>query len=595
MDNAEIEFIYNGAKTIIQCNIKDKMKDICKKFREKANIREDIPILYSYNGKVGLNEELSFQETANIQDKERNKMNILVYDQEGIIINDDNQSHNIILNENILIKSKNIICPKCKENIKMEIKDYKINLSDCINKHNFDNILLNEFDETQEIDLRTIKCDICQKSNKSIAYNTTFHKCLTCDKNICPLCKQNHDKVHKIINYDIKYYICNKHNENYFSYCEDCKINICTLCDIHKDHKRINFIDILPNKEDLNKKMKELKETINLFDNNVNIIVNMLNEVKNKIDIYFKINEEFINNYDDKKKNYETLYYLNHFKDNNVINDLNKIIESNSIKDKFNDIFNIYSKMNIDEISINYVIKEYLQKQVKIFSKEFVEKNKKNCKIIIEGKEQDLKEIHTFGFFFGTDKDSLNIKLKGITNITNMNNMFNECESLLGVPDIHRWNTSTITNMSGIFEGCKLLSSLPDISKWNLTFVTNISKMFFKCNKLFPMPDISNWKTSNVMNMSHIFDECRSLTSLPDISKWDTSNVTDMSYMFDECSSLTSLPDISKWNINKVITMRYMFCGCNSLKSFPDISRWNNYDNYDNIDKSCMFLKLKEF
>ena len=154
--------------------------------------------------------------------------------------------------------------------------------------------------------------------------------------------------------------------------------------------------------------------------------------------------------------------------------------------------------MNIDEISINYEIKEYHQKQVKIFGKEFVERNKKNCKIIIDGKEQDLKEIHTFGFFFGTDKDSLNIKLKGITNITSMSNMFDECISLSGVPDIHKWNTSNITNMSGIFKGCTLLSSLPDISKWNLTFVTNISKMFFKCNQLFPMPDISNWKTSNV-------------------------------------------------------------------------------------------------
>ena len=102
MENAEIEFIYNGAKTVIQCNINDKMKDICKKFREKANIREDIAILYSYNGKVGFNEELSFQETANIQDKERNKMNILVYEQEEIINKNDNQPHNMILNQNIL-------------------------------------------------------------------------------------------------------------------------------------------------------------------------------------------------------------------------------------------------------------------------------------------------------------------------------------------------------------------------------------------------------------------------------------------------------------------------------------------------------------
>ena len=276
---AEIEFIYNGVKTIIQCDMKDKMKDICKKFREKANINKDKQIFYSYNGNVGFNEELTFQETANLEDKGRNKMSILVFDHIGER-NDNNQPLNMVLAENILIKSKNIICPECKENIKMDIKDYKINLSECINRHNIENILLNEFGKSQEIDLREIKCDICNNNNKSISYNNTFNKCFTCNKNICPLCQINHDKEHKIINYDNKYYICSKHNDNYISYCEECKINICTLCDVHKNHKKINFIDILPNKQDLKQKIKELKETIDLFNNNINILINMLNEVK---------------------------------------------------------------------------------------------------------------------------------------------------------------------------------------------------------------------------------------------------------------------------------------------------------------------------
>ena len=67
-------------------------------------------------------------------------MNVLVYDTE------------IEIKENDIIKSKNIICPECKESIKMEIKDYKINLYGCKNKHRIENILLNEFEETQYID-----------------------------------------------------------------------------------------------------------------------------------------------------------------------------------------------------------------------------------------------------------------------------------------------------------------------------------------------------------------------------------------------------------------------------------------------------------
>ena len=81
--------------------------------------------------------------------------------------------------------------------------------------------------------------------------------------------------------------------------------------------------------------------------------------------------------------------------------------------------------MNIDEITIIYQVKDL--KEVRLFGHEFVERNKKNCKLIIEGKEQELKEMHSFGKFFGTKKDYFEIKLKGITNITNMSGMFSFC------------------------------------------------------------------------------------------------------------------------------------------------------------------------
>ena len=111
--------------------------------------------------------------------------------------------------------------------------------------------------------------------------------------------------------------------------------------------------------------------------------------------------------------------------------------------------------------------------------------------------EYELKDKFSYGWF-DTIKDKLEIKLKGILNITNMSYMFYKCSSL---------------------------SSLPDISKWN---------------------------TSNVNNMSYMFYECSSLSSIPDISKWNTSNVNNMSYMFDKCFSLSCLPNISKWNISNV-------------------------------------------
>ena len=38
----------------------------------------------------------------------------------------------------------------------MKIKNYKINLYDCKNGHRKENILLNEFQETQNLDLSTV-------------------------------------------------------------------------------------------------------------------------------------------------------------------------------------------------------------------------------------------------------------------------------------------------------------------------------------------------------------------------------------------------------------------------------------------------------
>ena len=360
---AEVEFIYNGINTIIQCNLNEKMKDIYNRFKDKVNLKNK-NIYYTYNGKVGINEELKFEEIANIEDKTRKKMNIIIFDNIEEI------------KEKEIIKSKYIICPECKENIRMNINEYKIDLFKCKNGHNIKNILLNEFEETQNINMTDIICNICKNNNKGISYNNIFYKCLTCNNNICPLCKSNHNKNHIIINYDEKYYICNEHNEKYISYCENCNKNICTLCDGHKEHKRIFYSDILPKKEELIEKKNKLIYIINEFNSEIKILMNILNEVSNKMNIYYKIYEDMINNYDNKNRNYEIIYNINQIQNNNnIINELNKIIESNNIIDKYNNIFNIYKKMNSDEINIIYNIKD--KNEIKLFDDWFVKKNKK--------------------------------------------------------------------------------------------------------------------------------------------------------------------------------------------------------------------------
>ena len=169
---AKIVFSYKGIQRGIQCNINDKIKDIIKRYETK--IGKDISkLFFIYNGnKINVNSILN--KIINEEDKKRNIMNILV-----------NENKETIIEENI-IKSKEIICPKCYENILIKVNEYKINLNNCKNNHNINNILLNEYEKIVNIDISKIICDNCKIKNKSNTYNNEFYRCNICKINICP-------------------------------------------------------------------------------------------------------------------------------------------------------------------------------------------------------------------------------------------------------------------------------------------------------------------------------------------------------------------------------------------------------------------------
>ena len=72
MSQVQIEFAYDGANTIIQCSNNDKLKDIFQNFKLKVQV-ERKNLIYMYNGKTIENDELSFNEIANSEDKRRKK------------------------------------------------------------------------------------------------------------------------------------------------------------------------------------------------------------------------------------------------------------------------------------------------------------------------------------------------------------------------------------------------------------------------------------------------------------------------------------------------------------------------------------------
>ena len=246
-------------------------------------------------------------------------------------------------------------------------------------------------------------------------------------------------------------------------------------------------------------------------------------------------------------------------------------------------------KESKDEIKIIYKIGQ--ENKIRLFGEDFVKNNKDICKIIYNGKIDEIQEFYYLNKE-KAQKDKLEIKLKGIKKLINLREMFADCSSLLYLPDISKLDTSKVIDMSYLFAGCSSLISLPDISRWNTGNVNYLSGLFNKCSSLKTLPDISKWNTRKVKNLRILFQNCSSLVSLPDISKWNTTNVTNMECMFCKCSSLESLPDISKWNINNVTNLMGLFDHCSSLKSLPDISKWNTskVNNLSYLFQSCWAL-----
>ena len=248
-----------------------------------------------------------------------------------------------------LLLSKDIICFDCKENCLIDIKNFKINFNKCKNNHIYNNILLNNYDITQKLDLNEIICDICNNQNKGNTHNNEFYICNNCNKNICPLCKSIHDKNHNIINYDDKNYICKKHNDNFNKYCKTCNVNICIICeDEHNNHDIIDLSKILIKKDDFNKILKELKESIDKYKYRINIIKEIFDKMIYILDIYYKINNNIYNNYNMNKRNYYNLLNIYNIKNNNeiIIKDINNIINNDNISEIYNYSFNNFYNEN---------------------------------------------------------------------------------------------------------------------------------------------------------------------------------------------------------------------------------------------------------
>ena len=249
------------------------------------------------------------------------------------------------------------------------------------------------------------------------------------------------------------------------------------------------------------------------------------NNIDNNLNISDKIN---INN--NKKKIIE----LNNVKKNNFINVINK-------KEKSNDLTNNKYK---NSITIKYFVKS--EGNYNIFGREFVENNKENINLIINGKNTPLVD----NYQLKEGENTITIIIKN--NLTNLSYMFSWCDSLSDIKELQYLNVQYSKDFSYMFCGCTSLSNINPLQNWNVSSGTNFTSMFCNCSNLLDIKPLQKWNVSNGVLFQYMFYGCSSLEDLIPIKNWNVSNGKNFENMFFGCSSKLDIKIIlSNWKVLK--------------------------------------------
>ena len=359
-----IDFELNQEQTLIEAELNEKFQDVINRYIQKT-LQNPSSLFYIANGKT-INPQQTVESHMNDLNKQSRKLILLVH-----LLEEENS------NNSVKVQSKEIICPKCFEPCRIKTENFKLTLYGCVNNHITEDIKIKDFVETQKINISNIICDKCKNKNKGDSYNYEFFICLICKKNLCLLCRPQHETNHTVINYDKKNYLCQTHNQNLIKYCTDCKKNICHLCNLeHSGHRIISFEDLKLNVEEANKQLKEIKKEIDIFNNKIKRIIDQLKELTEFINMYYEFNNNILNNKELQNYNYHILQNINDININNdLIENLNKINHINNIKDQLYNIFDLYKNITeslkapaigIDLGTSNYSIAVYQNDEVKI-------------------------------------------------------------------------------------------------------------------------------------------------------------------------------------------------------------------------------------
>jgi len=231
-----------------------------------------------------------------------------------------------------------------------------------------------------------------------------------------------------------------------------------------------------------------------------------------------------------------------------------------------------------------------------IFGEKFVENNKNNIEIKINGIKEELvkryklnkgeneiqiilkNRINNLEYMFENCsklRNIENLKYLDTKEVINFSYMFYNCESLSDIKSLENWNVSNGNNFSYMFYNCKSLSDIKSLENWNVLNGNDYSYMFYNCESLSDIKSLENWNVSNGNNFEGMFYGCESLSYIKSLKSWNVSNGNNFSFMFYYCKSLSDIQSLENWNVSNGNNFSWMFSCCESLSDIISLENWN--------------------
>ena len=159
---------------------------------------------------------------------------------------------------------------------------------------------------------------------------------------------------------------------------------------------------------------------------------------------------------------------------------------------------------NINQFITEYIIKKKLDEPIDSEDHYTYFPNTKE-ELISNIDELLDKEISDFNFINTS-------KIRNMSNLFFYKNFNRKQKSILKDIDISKWDVSNVTNMNYMFNGC--ISFDGDLSNWNVSNVKDMSCMFYACRK-FKNNNLKIWNTEKLEHTYKIFYGCTSLKNKP--------------------------------------------------------------------------------